>query len=67
MKLPYTRDVSGKWSIDKIMKACGFIEYDYGTLGLESRFYGNYFALLPMSFHAMLLKVEYVVYISSTI
>ena len=41
------------------------IYYGTSTLGLDSRFYGNYFALLPMCFDAMLSIVEYLLYIST--
>ena len=41
------------------------IYYGTSTLGADSRFYGNYFALLPMCFDAMFSIVEYLLYIST--
>ena len=44
---------------NKIMRACRSIEYNYSTLGLESRVCRNYFSLLPMCFDAVLSVGEY--------
>ena len=41
------------------------IYYGTSTLGLDSKIYGNYFALLPMCFDAMISIVEYLLYIST--